>query len=95
MAFAESSKAIFPVNVTGFPVNAAGFPVKGTEEALRHMVLKDASGKRIGRIEDRGSKQEAYDEAGRKVGEYDKSQDVTRDAHGRRVGQGNLLSTLL
>jgi hypothetical protein len=59
------------------------------------MVLKDASGKRIGRIEDRGSKQEAYDEGGRKVGEYDKSQDVTRDAHGRRVGTGKSPEHLL
>jgi hypothetical protein len=59
------------------------------------MVLKDASGKRVGRIEDRGNKLEAFDETGRKVGEYDKSQDVTRDRSGRRVGQGNLLSSLL
>ena len=59
------------------------------------MVLKDASGKTIGRIEDHGSKRVAYNSAGQKVGEYDESQDVTRDAHGRRIGQGDLLSSLL
>ena len=59
------------------------------------MTLRDATGKKIGQIEDRGDKLMAYDASGRKVGHWDKSSYITHDAHGRRVGTGNLLATLL
>jgi len=59
------------------------------------MTLKDSSGKKVGEIKDRGDKQVLYDANGRLQGEYDSSSNTTRDAHGRRVGTGNLLTTLL
>ncbi len=59
------------------------------------MVLKDSSGKKIGEIKDQGSRQKAYDAQGRLLGTYDSKTNVTLDAHGRRLGTGNLLATLV
>jgi hypothetical protein len=58
-------------------------------------VLKDKGGNKIGEIKTRGSKQVLYDRHGSKLGEYDENTDITHDKHGRRVGTGNLLSSLL
>ncbi len=59
-------------------------------------ILKDASGRRVGEIKEiSNGNQVAYDANGRKVGEYFESENLTKDAHGRRVGQGNLLASLL
>lgn len=59
------------------------------------MTIRDASGKKLGEIRQQGNKQIAFDASGRKVGEYDEDQDVTRDRSGRKVGSGNQLSSLL
>lgn len=59
------------------------------------MTIKDASGRRIGEVRDRGDKQVLFDGSGRLLGEYDPGSNTTRDSHGRRVGTGNLLTTLL
>jgi hypothetical protein len=59
------------------------------------MTLRNSSGKKIGEVKERGFKKVAYDANGRKVGEYDGNQDITRDAHGRKIGCGDLLTTLL
>ncbi len=56
-------------------------------------VLKDRYGRKIGEIKDRGSKQEIYNELGRKCGYFDGR--YTFDELGRKVGEGNLLVTLL
>lgn len=55
--------------------------------------LKDRYGRVIGRIRDMGSRQEIYDEYGRKLGYYDGR--YTYDAYGRKVGEGNLLTAFL
>jgi hypothetical protein len=58
-------------------------------------ILRDASGKKIGEIKDRGDKLVAFDANGRKVGHWVRSADITYDEHGSRVGSGNLLTMLL
>lgn len=55
--------------------------------------LKDRYGRRIGYIEDRGTRKEIYDQYGRKLGYYNGR--YTFDRYGRKVGQGDLLSSLL
>lgn len=59
------------------------------------MVLRDASGKKIGEIKDRGDRQRIYDAHGKYLGEYDPSSNVTKDASGKKIGQGNLLASLV
>ena len=49
----------------------------------------------IKEVRDRGDKQVLFDGSGRLLGEYDPGSNTTRDSHGRRVGTGNLLTTLL
>lgn len=56
-------------------------------------VLKDRVGRKIGEIRTNGSRQEIYDKAGRKLGYFDGK--YTYDRGGRKVGEGNLLATLL
>ena len=58
-----------------------------------NQVLRDKQGRKIGEIQDQGSKQIIRDAQGRKLGEFDGK--VTRDAQGRKVGEGNLLTSLL
>ena len=58
-----------------------------------NQILRDNHGRKIGEIQDMGTKQIIRDAHGRKLGEYDGK--VTRDDHGRKVGEGNLLTTLL
>ena len=55
--------------------------------------LKDRYGRRIGYIEDRGTRKEIFDQYGRKLGYYDGR--YTFDRYGRKVGEGDLLSSLL
>ena len=58
--------------------------------------IRDRSGRRLGSIESQSDGSEvARNEAGRKLGHYDESSDVTYDVNGRRVGIGNLLSSLI
>ena len=55
--------------------------------------LKDRSGHRIGEIRDEGSKQVIFDRNGHRLGYYDGR--YTYDRLGHRIGEGNLLTTLL
>lgn len=58
--------------------------------------LKDYLGRKIGTIEtDSKGVQTLRDAIGRKQGTYDPKTNTTRDAIGRIVGKGNLLTTLL
>lgn len=60
------------------------------------MTLRDRTGRKIGEIKQLSSGvQQLFDASGRRLGEYDERQNVTRDAHGKRIGQGNLLASLL
>lgn len=56
-------------------------------------ILRDRSGRRIGEIQDQGTKKIIRDASGHKLGEFDGK--FTRDASGRKVGEGNLLTSLL
>ncbi len=58
-----------------------------------NQVLRDRTGRKIGEIQDYGTRQIIRDASGRKLGEFDGK--VTRDASGRKIGQGNLLTMLL
>lgn len=58
-------------------------------------MLKDKRGNKIGEIREQSGKQVIYDPRGNRKGEYDPKTNVTKDARGNRVGQGNLLTTLL
>lgn len=58
-----------------------------------NQILRDKQGRKIGEIQDQGTKQIIRDERGIKLGEFDGK--VTRDARGIKVGEGNLLTTLL
>ena len=55
--------------------------------------LRDRTGRKIGEIKDEGSRQVIYDRTGRRLGYYDGR--YTFDSSGRRIGEGNLLTTLL
>ncbi len=55
--------------------------------------LKDRYGHKIGEIRDEGSKQVIYDQYGHQKGYFDGK--YTYDAYGHRIGEGNLLTTLL
>ena len=56
-------------------------------------ILKDRTGRTIGKIRANGSRQELYDSMGKKLGYFDGR--YTYDNSGRRIGEGNLLATLL
>lgn len=63
---------------------------------MKREFLRDKTGRTIGRIEDDGRKQRAYDSIGRFTGRYDKSLDRTYDWTGRPVTTaGNALSSLI
>ena len=55
--------------------------------------LKDRLGRMLGYIEDRGGRKEIRDRLGRMLGYYDGK--YTYDRLGHRIGQGDLLTTLL
>jgi hypothetical protein len=59
-------------------------------------VLKDKRGVKVGEIRDgSGGKLSIYDARGVRLGDYDPKSDVTRDARGVKVSQGNTLASLL
>ena len=55
--------------------------------------LKDRNGRRIGYIEDRGTRKEIYDAVGHRLGYYDGKN--TYDNTGHKIGSGDLMATLL
>lgn len=58
--------------------------------------LRDRNGRLIGRIREiSGGKLEGRDAGGRLKGTYDPRTNETRDATGRLIAKGNLLSTLI
>ena len=57
--------------------------------------LRDRSGRLLGRIKDKGNVLELRGANGRLLGRYYIKENRTRDAAGRLVGQGNLLSYLI
>lgn len=57
--------------------------------------LKDKNGRKIGSIEDKPNEQVGYDANGKKKGRYDKKQNATFDANGRKIGTGNMLTNLI
>ena len=57
--------------------------------------LRDRAGRLLGKIRQNGHKLEARDATGKLKGTYDTKTDTTKDATGRSVGKGNLLSTLI
>jgi len=58
--------------------------------------LKDKSGRKIGKISTASNGvQTLWDTKSVKKGTYDPKTNKTRDAQGRMIGTGNLLSTLL
>ena len=59
----------------------------------RIFLLKDVHGRKIGEIEETRGKKIIRNEHGHKLGEFDDK--VTKNEHGRIVGYGDLLTTLL
>ncbi|MCL2462289.1 MAG: hypothetical protein FWF44_06445 [Defluviitaleaceae bacterium] len=62
---------------------------------MANQVLKDKTGRKIGEISEFGGKFIIKDATGRKKGEYDPKTNTTKDSTGRKVGTGNMLTTLL
>lgn len=58
-----------------------------------NQVLRDRTGKKIGEIQESSGRKILRDAHGHKLGEFDGR--VTRDEHGRLVGSGDLLTSLL
>lgn len=58
-------------------------------------VLKDNRGHILGRLNETSLEIVLNDEYGRRLGVYNKRENATYDAHGHRVGSGNLLGTLI
>lgn len=58
-----------------------------------NQVLRDRTGKKIGEIQESSGRKILRDAHGHKLGEFDGR--VTRDEHGRLVGTGDLLTSLL
>ena len=58
--------------------------------------LRDKNGRILGTIETQSNgEQLARDSHGHRVGNYDARQNITRDANGSRIGEGNLLAALI
>jgi hypothetical protein len=62
---------------------------------MANQVLKDATGRKIGEIRTSGRNQTIHDATGRKKGEFRPSSNSTHDSTGRKIGTGNLLTSLL
>lgn len=58
-------------------------------------ILKDKRGNRVGEVRSESGRLVLVDSHGTRLGEYDPKTNMTKDAHGNRVGQGNLLTSLL
>ena len=61
--------------------------------SIMGQVLKDRTGRKLGEIRSEGTREVICDRMGRKLGYYDGK--YTYDRMGRKVGQGNLLTSLL
>jgi len=57
--------------------------------------LRDNHGKLLGKIKESSGKLEIRDAHGALKGKYDPKANETRDAHGKLVAKGNMLTTLL
>ena len=57
--------------------------------------VTDKDGKQIGTIDDQPKQAIVYDLAGKRVGRFDKNQNVTFDAGGAEYGKGDLIKKLL
>ena len=62
---------------------------------MSNQILKDAKGYKIGEIKESNGKLEIFDSKGYKKGEYDPKSNTTKNNLGYKVGNGNLLTTLL
>lgn len=62
---------------------------------MGEQILRDRSGRLLGKIKDVSGKLELRDASGRLKGKYDPRTNETRDPSGRLVGKGNLLAALL
>ncbi len=59
-------------------------------------VLRNQNGSRIGEIRpDNQGNFVIFNADGHRLGTYETKNNVTRDANGHRIGEGNLLTTLL
>jgi hypothetical protein len=80
--------------MTSVKPKAAHFLRKGM--SMADQVLKDSKGYTIGRISTASNGvQTIKDAKGYTKGMYDPKTNITKDAKGYRVGEGNLLATLL
>ena len=57
--------------------------------------IKDWQGRVLGETEQIGTKLWLFDFYGRRLGYYDSANNTTYDWHGRRIGTGNIVMTLL
>jgi hypothetical protein len=62
---------------------------------MADQILKDRTGREIGRIKNIGVLLKAYDRTGRELGSYDPKRDTTYDRSGREICSGNQLVTLI
>ena len=62
---------------------------------MEKSILRDKHGKKIGTIENSGDRLIVRDEHGSRCGSYDIKSDNTYDAHGVKIGSGNLLVALI
>lgn len=58
-------------------------------------ILRDAHGKKLGTIKQENGKEVIRNANGKKLGSYDANNNTTRDANGRKIGTGNILTSLL
>ena len=54
----------------------------------------DTHGKKLGCLVPNGNLIEAFDPHGKRVAYWDKTVDLTRDARGNRISNGNVLTTI-
>ena len=62
---------------------------------MADQILKDRTGREIGRIKNGGIILKAYDRTGRELGSYDPKRDKTYDRIGREIGSGNQLAAFI
>ena len=62
---------------------------------MKSSILKNRSGKVIGRIKENKDNLELRDSRGALLGRYYINSNITRDRSGKLIGRGNLLAMLL
>ena len=62
---------------------------------MKTQELYDRNNRLIGRIKERSGKLEIFDPNNKFKGKYDPNTNTTYDSNNRKVGTGNLLTTLL